>query len=387
MTTQQQVVTHICLLDETPISVLTPLVDQAIPSHQVIFAVKPCQQDDVSRLKILLLPRKITVSTWVLPDTKNTESIIDSFQELIEEQRTLNQAHQLVLNVSCGSRHYALAAYEVARAYGLHCFVVEPKLDELYWLYPEEKPNTQLAEKLKIKDYLIALDCNIGEVNNNGVVAKSIRALGDKWLSQLNFYDNAFSTLNYLASTADNLQLISKQLNRQQLDDYPLNDLIDDLSAINFAHLDNNKIIFSNESARFFANGGWLEEYVYSVILSLKSQVDTLQDCAQGVEVLRNTNQKSVKNEIDVMALANNKLHLIECKTKKFDKGEGNQVIYKLDSLAELLGGLHARAMLISFKEIRPSEYNRSNELDVKIIGPSQLPNLKTHLINWLNNA
>ena len=31
-------------------------------------------------------------------------------------------------------------------------------------------------------------------------------------------------------------------------------------------------LVFINEEARFFANGGWLEEYVYGLLLSLKKE-------------------------------------------------------------------------------------------------------------------
>jgi hypothetical protein len=380
-------VTHICLIDENPISVLSPLVDPYIPSHRVVFAVKENQQRDVDRLKKVLLPKGIKVSSWLLPTTTNTGELIDSFNKLVTGELQSNPLHQLVLNTSCGSRHYALAAFEVARNHKLHCFVVEPDFDHLYWLYPEEKANSAIAEKLKIQDYMTALDCTIGSIANHGVVDKSIRNLGASWASQVNYLENSLSTLNYLAFTADNPRLTSSRLSQAQLDDHILYSMLDDLITVGMLTINDDYLIFKNESARFFVNGGWLEEYVHGVILSLKKEVKTIQDCAQGVEIVRQVKGGTVKNELDVLALANNRLHLIECKTKKFEKGEGNDVIYKLDSLVDLLGGINGRAMLVSFKNIRISEKHRAKELDIHIIGSNELPNLSMHLKHWLLSA
>ncbi|MGK0234708.1 MAG: hypothetical protein ACI9EK_001234 [Psychroserpens sp.] len=380
-------ITHICLLDENPISVLTPLLDPDIQSNRVIFAIKPNQEEAILRLKKVVKPRGVKVSTWILPTTTNTGDILLSFHKLISTELKVNPSEQLVLNTTCGSRHYVLAAFEVAKDYGLHCFIVEPKFDELYWLYPEERENSALAEKLKISDYLTALDSEVKEVANNGVVSLNKRTLGAKWCSEPDYYSSALGILNYLAYTADNNFLTSVKLTKQQLENAALSELIDDLMTISYAQFDNDKLVFKNDSARFFANGGWLEEYVYGTILSLKKDIPTLQDVAQGVEVVRNVGKHTVNNELDVAALANNKLHIIECKTKNFDKGEGNNVIYKLDSLADLLGGLHGRAMLVSFKEIRVAEQYRALELDIKFIGPHELPNLSEHLTHWLKTA
>lgn len=380
-------ITHICLLDENPISVLTPLLDPDIQSDRVIFAIKPNQEETVLRLEKVVKPRGIAVSSWILPDSTNTGDILLSFHELISTELEVNPSEQLVLNTSCGSRHYVLAAFEVAKDYDLHCFVVEPKLDELYWLYPEERENSALAEKLKLSDYLTALDSEVKEVANNGVVSLDVRTLGAKWCSEPDYYSSALGVLNYLAFTADNNYLTSAKLTSQQLENVALNELIDDLMTIGYVQCENDKLVFKNDNARFFANGGWLEEYVYGTILSLKKVISTLQDVAQGAEVVRDVGKHTVNNELDVAALANNKLHIIECKTKKFEKGEGNNVIYKLDSLADLLGGLHGRAMLISFKEIRVAEQYRAQELDIKFIGPHELPNLSAHLTHWLKTA
>ena len=378
---------HLCLLDDSPITALTPLLDPAIPSDRVIFAIRPGQLEDVQRLKKVLQPRGIRVDTWPLPDTQHTATLIDSFHQLIDQCVSDAPETQFVLNASCGPRHHILAAYEVARAYSLHCFVIEPELDELYWLYPENRTNSNLADRLRLRDYFTALDFTVARVANSGLVDKQLRDLGEHWLAQADTASTAMGQLNYLASTANEGQLTTTALTTHQANSPALQGLIDDLEQVGLVSRRRNALKFPDEAARFFANGGWLEEYVYGLLLSLRPQIPRLQDCVQGMEISRDIGRRTVSNELDVVALANNRLHIIECKTKKFSKGEGNDVIYKLDSLAELMGGTHARALLVSFKDIRLGERTRAAELDIEIIGPAELPQLKRRLRQWLQEA
>ena len=84
------------------------------------------------------------------------------------------------------------------------------------------------------------------------------------------------------------------------------------------------------------------------------------------------------------MALVNNKLHVIECKTKKFKNGEGSNTLYKIDSIAELLGGLKCKAALVTFYPLNKSELDRAYELNIDIFDINNLLNLKTSLKKWL---
>lgn len=100
----------------------------------------------------------------------------------------------------------------------------------------------------------------------------------------------------------------------------------------------------------------------------------------------RYVNGKEVRNEIDVATIVNNKLHLIECKTKNM-QSNGDDTLYKLESLKDLLGGFQARAMLISFRPLRYVDITRAKDLGLTLIGPDQLNQLPLHLKNWFNDA
>ncbi|WP_199449616.1 Card1-like endonuclease domain-containing protein, partial [Vibrio harveyi] len=51
------------------------------------------------------------------------------------------------------------------------------------------------------------------------------------------------------------------------------------------------------------------------------------------------------------------------------------------------LGGLQARAMLVSFRPLRHHDLVRAQDLGLAIIGPDQLGDLEQHLHQWLKGA
>ena len=77
--------------------------------------------------------------------------------------------------------------------------------------------------------------------------------------------------------------------------------------------------------------------HAYAACIQLKQKCG-IQDVACNIIIQRHPAGKTaVKNEIDVGLIHANRLHLIECKTKHFEKDA--DMLYKLDSLRDLMGG------------------------------------------------
>ena len=83
-------------------------------------------------------------------------------------------------------------------------------------------------------------------------------------------------------------------------------------------------------------DGGWLEETTYGIVRSLAKKLPTIQDDGHSVEIERLINGQKVLNELDVVVLVNNKLFVIECKTKQFHKGDG-KITTPIFSLSAIL--------------------------------------------------
>ena len=127
------------------------------------------------------------------------------------------------------------------------------------------------------------------------------------------------------------------------------------------------------------------------MIQGLRKELPEIQDLARGLEVCRGDHGKPVRNELDVAFLADNRLYVIECKTKRFKgggaDGPGAEALYKLDTLAPLLGGLGARAMLVSFQSLSEPDQRRARELGIRSCVGSELHGLREAIRRWVTGG
>ncbi|MCG6336671.1 DUF1887 family protein, partial [Vibrio alginolyticus] len=151
------------------------------------------------------------------------------------------------------------------------------------------------------------------------------------------------------------------ELSEKQQGYRELNMLLADLVEAQIATYENGILTFANEDARRFSNGEWLETLVHSTVKQIQDDMPTIQDHSLNVQVYRQLGEREVRNELDVASVVNNKLHIIECKTKGM-RDDGDDTLYKLESLRDLLGGLQARAMLVSFRPLRHNDITRAED-------------------------
>jgi CRISPR-associated protein Csx16 len=136
-------------------------------------------------------------------------------------------------------------------------------------------------------------------------------------------------------------------------------------------------ISFSDESARSYLNGLWLEEYVW---LSLRNIPGA--DCAGGIQI-ESVNGK-VKNEIDFALAWHNRLFLIECKTKNMSKADANNTdLYRIDSLQKQLGGSFATSMLLSARSLDAPVEQRARQNRALSLQGMQMVQLANVLKKW----
>ena len=278
----------------------------------------------------------------------------------------------------------SIAAYEVFRDLLRPVFYVHPEQDRVIWLYPSEQAGQDLADRIKLPEFFQAYGATITDQGDKLGVPAVYRELTEKIINDIAYYAKALGSINYLAQLATGR--LSVELNAQQMGDMFLADLIALFSANNLVRLEKNKLIFANEAARFYVNGGWFEQHVYGLCLNIKKEAG-IQDIGRSVQVDRQHQNKPVRNEMDVTFLKDNRLYIIECKTKRYkdnDQGAGADTLYKLDTLKDLLGGLQAKAMLISFAELGEYDKQRAGDLNISLCCYQQLPKLTEYLLKWI---
>jgi len=370
---------HLILVSAQPIPNLTPMLDDAIKPQKVLMLVSSDMIERAKALENIFKPRGIAVENISIDDPWNADAIEDTVLNLL----CRHPEGSVALNATGGTKLMAIAAYGVFHSQNAPIYYVHPEHDRLLWLSPKPPlPPLELADRLKLKDYLMAYGAQQVEIPEPRGVKPEIRALTETLLSGIDRYADELSTLNYLAFKADNPTLAAEIDHGPQAKPH-LWELLELFESKGLCTINGHQLRFANADARFIANGGWLELHTYGLCLNLKKPL-TIQDVACNVTIQRQPGGKTgVKNEIDVGLIKANRLYLIECKTKQFEKDA--DVLYKLDSLRDLIGGLQAKAMLVSFNDPGKATRARARDLKIALCSKTDLQNLQQHLQDWLN--
>jgi len=213
-------------------------------------------------------------------------------------------------------------------------------------------------------------------------VSFDLQDLCNAIIKDISRYEKALGALNYLALEASKHPKLTVAIEDGPQARRDLWDLLELFEQQGLCTINGQNLLFKDETSRFIANGGWLELYTYKQCLNLKHS-QSIQDIARNISITR---QSKTKNEIDIGLIKANRLHLIECKTKRYKDNNSADPLYKLDSLRDLMGGLQGKAMLVSFNQLDKASRHRAKELEIAICCHTELQNLQTHMTKWLRH-
>lgn len=372
---------HVCLVGDRPVPNITPCLDPAFAPESVVLVTAPGDDDRSGWVTDILRPRGIKVDRWQLSDPFDIASIRDRLFDLVAER----ESEGLALNVTGGTRPMSLAAYEVFRQLDIPVFYVNPVTDHLVWLYhPDQPPPRDLADRIKLEAFLQVHGAEIEAIGPRAGVPAHLRALCDDLIGAGERLIKPLATLNYLAASAEGT-LYSDAMGYGLQRRADLQALIDRFAAVRCLARSGDRLVFPDEGQRFFVNGGWLEAYVFGRVFGMRKQRSTIQDVGRGVQVTRQVAGGAVRNELDVAFLADNRLHVVECKTACMNREDSaSRALYKLDTLRAVLGGCQARALLVSFRALGPAERRRAEELEIEVIAGADLARLDQRLLSWI---
>jgi hypothetical protein len=368
--------THLFLVNEDLLPNITPVLDPSFRPQQVYLLSSSTTQTHSSRLKRILMNNGVAVHDLFVTDAWDIELIRDRVLDLVSNFE--NQ--EIALNATGGTKPMSLAAYEVFRSFEKPIYCVHPENDNVVWLLPKDRKSFDLADRIKLPLFFTAHDLRIVS-SKNGAIPQKMRELTSLLVSDIAKYSRVLSILNYFASGSEGT-LLSPVQRDEHLRDEQLQDMIKRLANLGVLTVDSKfRLRFMSEDARFFVNGGWLEEHVYSVL----SGFNPIQDLARNVSFVWDEKESPVKNEIDVAFLADNRLYLIECKTKNFEckQSDADEVLYKLDTLRDYLGGKEARAMFVSYNPIPQIHKKRAEELGILVCEGNSIGNIEAVLKGW----
>lgn len=228
-----------------------------------------------------------------------------------------------------------------------------------------------LQDLLLLRGYRITNDTRPAKDQQRAAVRSAVsRNMGE----QAHNLGKFFSTLAYKANLASDGSL-------QQQFDYPpggaaakMLKLAADKGLVRWSSGDYDIEFLDTDSARFFA-GGWAEEYVFLKLTGLL----TPGQYAMNLSVSQN--QTKTSNEIDAIAVKNNRALLIECKSGKQTKAQDS--LYKLGQVVKQIGGLMAKGLYISAQGLSDTDRQRATEYGIDVLAADELPQLSTYLRSW----
>lgn len=371
--------THLCLVSNQPTPNITPVLDQRLAPRSVVLLTSPSMERQANWLSDVMSRRGIKVTRWPVKFAYDIEHLQTRVMELLEDNKEPLSEGSIALNATGGTKPMSIAAYEVFRHDDLPIFYIHPEHDRLVWLHHPggPQPAIDIEDRIRVEPFLQAHGVSVQHEPARNIPEARLLDVGKEILQSLHTFRNPLGTLNYVASNARNTRKapISRGQYKQA------KQLIRLFEEKGFLQYGNGQIMFPDEASRFFVNGGWFEYLVFDAVRRVRKRHPQIQDIARSVDVVRTHKGKRIRNELDVVFLCNNRLNIIECKTSRFrGKGEdsvGAEVVYKLDALGDLMGGIQARSMLVSYQNISDHHRNRAAGMSIKVCAGDELTKLE----------
>lgn len=295
----------------------------------------------------------------------------------------------LTYHATGGTKLMTLGFYTAFAKQNHRIIYTDTAHNQIEIVYPRGQAAIAIEYTLDVRTYLRSLGFtfqNSMSDNAGWTTPAQKRQQLSQWLAENSQSLDAFlGKMNKLASNALNAKENSVVEPNHVLDLDFANEYREALAKLSAADIFQwnksapNKISFKTANNTKYIKGFWLEEYVW-----LMAQNLGLSEVKANITFGRG--QEATKNEMDCIAVHNNRLLAIECKTvalEKKDTKDTNQILYKLEALGKGIGGLYHEKWLVSARPVPTEVEQRAKNAQIKIITPEELPHLKTYLENW----
>ena len=149
-------------------------------------------------------------------------------------------------------------------------------------------------------------------------------------------------------------------------------------------------LTFLSLDSCLYLAGGWLEEYAW-----LSAADAGCQEVLCGAEITDEyAPKRDIRNEVDCLLVHNNRMLVIECKTRKLggDDQSDSDMLTKLDSLTQRSSGLFGKGLLLTAREFgrdKNHETNvaRANSLGIDVLEQAQLRQLPAMIGGWMKTG
>lgn len=381
---------HVCLVSAQAAPNLLPILDSEFKPKKAIFLVSKTMKQRAEYLAKTFEKLNIKVKLKNISNEFNFGLMEDEIFKLVEEYEN----ESIALNVTGGTKLMSIAAENAFSALGKPIFYIDTDSNHILFISKNEEqkwlPNLEMKAKNKIDIYLSAYGSTVLSTQNPIERKKYLPAI-EPFIKNYDNYTQVIPLLN-LHATLSQSNGYKSEYTKDNKKTGKLDELLLGLDYQGLLNYDGQTIDFKNREIKTFLNGGWLEDYTY---FQLK-EIANIEDIACGADVANpkfklgkneySSENKGNKNEFDIVFMAKNKLHIIECKTQLMDKNGGvkaDDILYKLETLKDY-GGLMTKKCLVSYFEVPEQVKNRANFLNIEIIQGKDLQRLKSKVQEWI---
>jgi hypothetical protein len=324
---------------------LTPIIFEFkydIKKHIIIFDQSSHEnihfQDLQNGIKNLKLKYNLTFETHSLEFNEDCKNSID---DLINKINNITEGEVVYLNTGNSMIHISIILSIHLLNKG-NKIISYDKIDNTYNLVSENSIVTKsISNYLDIEDYLLLIDKPI------------INYLDEDYLNKNKEY------IFYLFEHFDRFSdLRLSLLNQKKINSSKYQDLIDCLIELRIVQKDKNNDYYVRNKKHLA--GGILEEYIYWLLKELD-----FDDIKCSVQIkLEKMHDRIIQNEFDILLIKNNHIYAVEC--KKGSVLNGDDVIYKFDSLLSIFGN-DSKAIIVNIsrhEKTRFLKYNTSENFN-----------------------
>jgi len=368
---------HVCLISE-----------QTIPNILGIFYFKP---EEV-----------LFITTEQMLKREKTEAIVNTlkrlglnipFFEIVVREDSIYDCHRKIaqwmekheednftVNLTCGTKIMSIATYEIFKDYGSKMIYIPIPKNEFFEVYPLKKLSEPqpLPLRLGVIEYLTAYSLRV----TNEAKLNRYKEESEKRKALTNWIVTNYNSIEGLLS--EFYKVLQKSRNVSSFDltiEFPISNELqrDFLKAVGFNISGRTISKRLSRSEIRYLTGGWLEEYVFNSLNSIKGR--GIDDVVMNVEI---ENIQGNKNEFDVMFTKDNALYFVECKSLSPEDEITKSSLYKIGALQKEFG-LRVQSFFVTTSphiikdgQIRQSVRARAEQFKTEIIKPDEIVNFET---------
>lgn len=370
--------THVLLVSAQAAPNLLPALDPEIKPREAILLVSEKMKSRADALENVLREAGVKTERVALDNEHDFGRLEDALLGIAAKR----EGKRIALNVTGGTKLMALAAQSVASAAGWQIFYVDVDTDEVIIL-GESAQRKKLSTTLRLSHYLRAYGYKSEKGGDYQPSGRHHEKLLQTLVTQAGSLEESLGQLNWLAQEAEDKRRLDIKLSSRQMDSRGLDALLRQFECAGVLNVQADTLNFRSESDRTFAKGGWLESHVFKAVSAVTGEIG-IRDKVVNLVVV---DDAGVKNELDVVFMARNRLFVIECKTARMDKEKStkaNDTLFKLSEVCRRVGGLGTRGLLASYRSLGDSEKRLAKALSIELVCGGDLSRLDEKLKRWV---